>query len=240
MLHQDWRHPGASDARITKLKDGRTHLAHKYEHAVDMETGALVGVTVQTMEGGDTASLEATLDAATEQLDALDLTAQEVVADKGYHSNKVMVSLEARKVRSYISEPKRGRRNWKKNQAAQKPTNANRRRIRGNHGKFLLRQRGEKVERAIAHLLETGGLRRVHVRDNHEILKRMILQGTAHNLGLLMRICCGAFFGEIWSISHIFSGSVPPGAHLAILDPKTDKKERAYAGMRDLEDTILK
>ncbi len=189
--NKDWRHPGASDARITKLKDGRTHLAHKYEHAVDMETGALVGVTVQTMEGGDTASLEATLDAATEQLDALDLTAQDVVADKGYHSNKVMVSLEAREVRSYISEPKRGRRNWKKNKAAQKPTYANRRRIRGNRGKFLLRQRGEKVERAFAHLLETGGLRRVHVRDNLEILKRMILQGAAYNLGLLMRACCG-------------------------------------------------
>ena len=189
--NKDWRHPGASDARITKLKDGRTHFAHKYEHAVDMETGALVGVTVQTMDGGDTASLEATLDAATEQLDALDLTAQEVVAAKGYHSNKVMVSIETREVRSYISEPKRGRRNWKKNKAAQKPTYANRRRIRGNRGKFLLRQRGEKVERAFAHLLETGGLRRVHVRDNLEILKRMILQGAAFNLGLLMRACCG-------------------------------------------------
>ena len=187
---KDWGHPAVPDARITKMKDGRTHLAHKYEHAVDMDTGALVGVTVQTMDGGDTASLEVTLDAATEQLEALDLTAQEVVADKGYHSNKVMDSLEARGVRSYISEPKRGRRNWKKNKEAHKPTYANCRRIRGDRGKSLLRQRGEKVEHAFAHLLETGGLRRVHVRDNLEILKRMILQGAAFNPGLLMRACC--------------------------------------------------
>ena len=189
--NKDWVHPDAPDARITKMKDGRTHLAHKYEHAVDMETGALVGVTVQTMEGGDTASLEATIDAATAQLEALDLTVQEVVADKGYHSNGVMVELETRGVRSYVSEPNRGRRNWKKNKDAQKPTYANRRRIRGNRGKSLLRQRGEKVERAFAHLLETGGLRRAYVRDNLEILKRMILQGAAFNLGLLMRACCG-------------------------------------------------
>ncbi len=185
--NKDWVHPEAPDARITKMKDGRTHLAHKYEHAVDLETGALVAVTVQTMDGGDTASLPVTLDAATEQLDGMDLTAEEVVADKGYHSNAVMVSLKARGVRSYISEPKRGRRNWKKNKEAQKPTYANRRRIRGNRGKFLLRQRGEKVERAFAHLLETGGLRRVYVRDNLEILKRMVLQGAAFNLSLLMR-----------------------------------------------------
>ena len=189
--NKDWVHPEAPDARITKMKDGRTHLAHKYEHAVDMETGALVGVTVQTMDGGDTASLESTLDAATEQLEALDLTAEEVVADKGYHSNAVMVSLADCGIRSYISEPKRGRRNWTKNPCAQKPTYANRRRLRGNRGKSLLRQRGEKVERAFAHLLETGGLRRVHVRDNLEIMKRMVIQGAAFNLGLLMRTRCG-------------------------------------------------
>lgn len=112
--------------------------------------GALVGVTVQTMDGGDTDSLEVILDALTEQLEALDLMSQEVIADKGYHSNKVMVSLEAHGVRNYISEPKRGRRSRKKE--AHKPTIVNRRRSRGNRGKTLLHQRGEKVERALTHL----------------------------------------------------------------------------------------
>ena len=166
------------------MKDGRTHLAHKYEHTVDLETGALAGVTVQTMDSGDTASLPGTSD-------ALDLTAQEIVADRGDHSNEVMVSLQAHGVHSYISETKRGRRNWGKNPQAQKPTYANRRRIRGNRGKSLLRQRGEKVERTFAHLLETGGVRRVQVRDHLEILKRMILRGAAFNLGRLMRTSCG-------------------------------------------------
>ena len=169
---KDWGHPEAPVARITKMKDGQTHLAHKCEHAVDMDTGAMAGVTVQTMDGRDTDSLEVILDALTEQLEALDLMSQEVVADKGYHSNMVMVSIEACVARSYISEAKRGRRNC------------------GNRGKSLLRQRGEKVERAFTHLLETSGLRRVHVRDNLEILKRMILQGAAFNPGLLMRACC--------------------------------------------------
>jgi len=189
--NQDCVHPAAPDARITKMKDGRTHLAHKYEYAVDLESGALVAVTVQTMDGGDTASVERTLDVATEHLDAVDLTAKVVVADKGYHSNAVMVSVKSRGLRSYISEPKRGRRKWSKHKQAQQPTYANRRRIKGKRGKSLLRQRGEKVERAFAHLLETGGLRRVHVRGQIEILKRMVLQGAAFNLGLLMRQACG-------------------------------------------------
>ena len=189
--NKEWEHPGDPEARITKMKDGRTHLAHKCEHAVDLETGAVVAITVQTMDGGDTASIAGTLDEVTENLDAMELTAKEVVADKGYHSNAVMVSVKGRGLRSYISEPNRGRRNWRKNKEAQQPTYANRRRIRGKRGKSLLRQRGEKVERAFAHLLETGGLRRVHVRGQIEISKRMVLQGAAFNLGLLMRQACG-------------------------------------------------
>ena len=147
----------------------------------------MVAVTVQTMDGGDTASIEETLDVITEHLDAMELRAEEVVTDKGYHSNAVMVSVKERGLRSSISEPNRERRKWSKNREAQQPTYANRRRIKGARGKSLLRQRGEKVERAFAHLLETGGLRRVHVRGQIEILKRIVLQGAALNLGILVR-----------------------------------------------------
>ena len=49
----DWQHPKDPDARITKMKDGRTHMAHKVEHAVDMSTGAVVAVTVQEASKGD-------------------------------------------------------------------------------------------------------------------------------------------------------------------------------------------
>jgi hypothetical protein len=56
----EWRHPHDPDARITKMKDGRTHLAHKAEHAVDLETGAIVGVTVQGADHGDTTTIAET------------------------------------------------------------------------------------------------------------------------------------------------------------------------------------
>src|SRR5213594_2088496 len=91
--NDDWTHPHDPDARITKMKDGRTHLAHKAEHAVDLETGAIVGVTVQDADEGDTTTIQQTLPESAEQLDAVaavtdDAVAviEEVVADKGYHS----------------------------------------------------------------------------------------------------------------------------------------------------------
>ena len=185
--NEEWEHPGDPEARITKMKDGRTRLAHKLEHAVDMESGAVTALTVQSMEGGDTASLPRTLDEAARQLDEVELEAEEVVADKGYHSNRTMKDLKSRCLRSYVSEPNRGRRSWKKGRAAQAPTYANRRRIRGNRGRSLLRKRGELLERAFAHMLLTGAMRRAHLRGAENIRKRMLIHGGACNLGLLMR-----------------------------------------------------
>ena len=182
-----WMHPGDPEARIAKMKDGRTHLAHKLEQAVDLESGAVVGVTVQTMDGGDVASLGETLDEAAERLAELGGAAAEVVCDKGYHSNETMKEVAGRGLRSYVSEPARGRRSWKRAKDAQKPVYANRRRIRGERGKWLLRLRGEKLERTFAHLLVTGGMRRVHVRGQEEVRKRMLIHVAAFNLGLLMR-----------------------------------------------------
>src|SRR5439155_622203 len=59
--NEDWVNPHDPEARITKLKDGRTHLAHKAEHAVDLETGAVVAVTVAAGDAGDTATIWETL-----------------------------------------------------------------------------------------------------------------------------------------------------------------------------------
>src|SRR5712691_1733677 len=157
--NDDWTHPHDPDAKITKMKDHRTHLAHKAEHAVDLETGAVVAVTVQDADEGDTATSIETLIEAAEQVETVVPEGEgitEVVADKGYHSNQVMVDLEAVGVRSYISEPDRGRRNWKDNPEARDAVYRNRRRIRGARGKRLLRLRGERLERPFAHLYETG------------------------------------------------------------------------------------
>lgn len=192
--NDDWTHPDDPDAKITKMKDGRTHLAHKAEHAVDLETGAVVAVTVQDADAGDTTTSVETLTEAAEQIEAVVPDGdglEEVVADKGYHSNQALVDLEAVGVRSYISEPDRGRRRWKDHPEARDAVYRNRRRIRGVRGKRLLRQRGERLERPCAHLYETGRMRRVHLRGHANILKRLLLHAGALNLGVLMRTVCG-------------------------------------------------
>ena len=192
--NDDWTHPHDPDAKITKMKDGRTHLAHKAEHAVDLETGAIVGVTVQDADDGDTTTSIETLIEAAEQVEAVRPDGdgiEEVVGDKGYHSNQSLVDLEAVGVRSYISEPDRGRRNWKKNPEARDAVYRNRRRIRGPRGQRLLRLRGERLERPFAHLYETGGMRRVHLRGHTNIRKRLLIHTGGFNLGLLMRQLIG-------------------------------------------------
>ena len=102
-----------------------------------------------------------------------------------------MIDLEAVAVRSYIAEPDRGRRHWTQTPEAQAPVYANRRRVRGARGKRLLRRRGEYVERSFAHVYDTGGLRRTHLRGHQNILKRLLVHAGAFNLGLLMRQAFG-------------------------------------------------
>lgn len=200
--NKDWKHPHDPDARITKMKDGRTHLSHKAEHAVDMDTGAIVSVTLQGADKGDTTTLEETVDQSeaniaevSEEPEAKrelhDAPLCEIVADKGYHANGSLERLEERGKRSYISEPKRGHRKWKGRAAAQAAVYANRRRIKGERGKRLLRQRGELVERSFAHIYDTGGMRRTHLRGHENILKRLLIQAGAFNLSLILRESLG-------------------------------------------------
>jgi transposase len=195
--NHDWTHPHDPDAKITKMKDGRTHLAHKAEHAIDLDTGAIVGVTVQDADAGDTATIQQTLPEAAEQLEAVAAVTvsvaviEEVVADKGYHSRTMVRDLETLAIRTYISEPDRGPQSWTDQEPERDAVYANRRRIRGNRGQRLLRKRGELLERPCAHLYETGGLRRVHVRGHENVLKRVLVHAGAFNLGVWMRMRFG-------------------------------------------------
>jgi len=192
--NDDWTHPHDPDARITKMKDRRTHLAHKAEHAVDLETGAVVAVTVQPADAGDTTTSQETLIDAAEQIEAVLPDGdgpKELVADKGYHSNQSLVDYEAVGLRTYISEPARGRRTWTDKADARDAVYRNRRRIRGTRGKRLLRERSQWLERPFAHLYETGGMRRVHLRGRANIRKRLLVHAAALNLGLLMRTLTG-------------------------------------------------
>ena len=173
--NDDWVNPHDPEAGITKMKDGRTHLAYKAEHAVDLETGAVVAVTVATGDAGDSETILETLPQAGEHIAEVAATTNneevgervhpegpvEAVTDKGYHSNDTLLALEKAEVRTYISEPDRGRRRWHDKPEAQSAVYGNRRRIHGKHGKQLLRRRGELLERSFAHAYETGGMRRV-------------------------------------------------------------------------------
>ena len=178
MSNEEWTHPHDPDSKIAKMKDGSTHMAHKVEHAVDLGTGAVVGLTLQGAEKGDTETVVETAITAAEQVEAVlpeGSGVAEMVGDKGYHSNETLVGLAAVGVRSYISEPDRGRRSWEDHPEARDPVYGNRRRIRGKRGRRLLRSRGERVERTFAHAYETGGMRRVHLRGHPNILKRLLV-----------------------------------------------------------------
>jgi len=195
--NQDWEHPHDPDARIAKMKDGRTHLAHKAEHAVDLETGAIVAVTLQEADQGDTTTIQTTLPEAVEQLEAVAAindkvkTVKELVTDKGYHSKETVLDMQSLGLRTYISEPDRGRQHWIDQHAERDAVYANRRRIEGDRGQQLMRLRGELLERPNAHLYETGGMRRTHLRGHGNILKRLLVHVAACNLGLWMRTLTG-------------------------------------------------
>lgn len=200
--NQEWEHPDDPDAKIAKMKDGSTHLAHKVEHAVDMESGAVLALTLQGADSGDTTTIQETLIATAQEIEELandsqtasqirDNVLTEVVADKGYHSNRMMTDLKDLGIRSYISEPKRGRRNWIGKSEEQDAVYANRRRIRGERGQALMRRRGLMLERPFAHCYETGGMRRVHLRGRDNILKRLLIHVGGYNLSLVLRATIG-------------------------------------------------
>ena len=204
--NKEWVNPHDPDARITKMKDERTHLAHKAEHAVDLQTGAVLAVTLQEANLGDTTTVVETLAQAGENVAELIRTEEpspkpkahlqdieEVVGDKGYHSGSVLVDLQHAEVRTYIPEKKQtGRRHWEGKAEQQQAVYANRRRVQGVYGRSLLRKRGELLERSFVHCYDTGGMRRTHLRGHENILKRLLIHVGAFNLSLIFRTLWGS------------------------------------------------
>jgi transposase len=190
--NDDWTNPNDPSARITKLKDGRTKLAYKAEHAVDLASGALLAVTVQPADRGDTTSYVETLDGAQcEAMQSHPLGIEEVVMDKGYHSGAVLMDLAEREIRSYVPEPERGPRHWPGKAEEQRCVYGNRRRVREQRSKRLQKLRGELCERSFAHCYETGAMRRMYVRGADNVFKRVLVQAAAFNIGLLLRTLSG-------------------------------------------------
>jgi transposase len=197
------------------MKDGRTHLAHKAEHAVDLDSGAIVAVRLQGADQGDTTTLDERLSEAGMAVAELvgreaELRPddkpkvnvkgmEELVTDKGYHSGRVVERVKSYEVRSYIPEKQqKGQRNWQGKVEEQQAVYQNRRRVRGEYGKSLLRRRGELVERSFAHCYDTGGMRRTHLRGQQNILKRQLIHVGAFNLSLILRQLLGAGTPREW------------------------------------------
>ena len=197
--NDDWKSPTDPDAKITKMKDGRTHLAHKAEHATDMDSGAVLAVTVQDATRGDSASLKTTMvitalnmaELAADPSCSEKISPQALktwVADKGYHSNETMRMTAELGLTTYISEPDRGQRKWKGEELARRGTYDNRRRItrRTREGPTAA-TRGAAGAQLRTHAGETGGMRRTHLRGHENVLKRYLVHVAGFNLGLVMR-----------------------------------------------------
>jgi transposase len=189
--NKDWVSWTDPDSRIAKMKDGRTHLAYKAEHAVDVECDLVVAAQVYAADEGDTETLVDTVVEGQTNIFASgsDVAIRDVVADKGYHSAQTVSDCAEGGVRTYIAEPgARGRRRWTgKPPQWREAVYGNRRRCRGARGKRLQRLRSEMPERSFAHVCETGGARRTWIRGLLEVTKRYMIQVAAHNLGVIMR-----------------------------------------------------
>lgn len=194
--NQEWQSLSDPDSRIVKMKDGRTHLAYKAEHVVDLDTDLVLTAEVYPATEADGETILKSLDQAQAKIDQADgeTDIEEAVADKGYHKAETLVELSVeRGIRTYIPEPDRPyRRSWKdKPEGQQAAVYANRRRVRGNRSKRLQKLRSEYIERTFAHVCETGGARRIWLRGLEKVRKHYLVQVAARNLGLILRTLFG-------------------------------------------------
>ena len=194
----DWASPGDPDARIAKMKDGRTRLAYKPEHAVDLDTGAVVTAAIHLADQGDTTTLPETLKAAEASLAGVGAAPTpddptELVADKGYHSRDGLKNLDDGVWKSRIAEKKtRGVHRWHGDVEARRAVYNNRTRLRSGVARAGFRLRGELVERSFALTLDRGGMRRAWLLGRENLHKRYLVHVAGYNLGLIMRLLVGA------------------------------------------------
>src|SRR3954463_867802 len=196
LSNADWETDPA--ARIAKMKDGRTHLGYKPEHAVDLDTAVIVAIKIHPADQGDTQTLPSTLAHAEAMLDLIGAAPTpeapaELIADTGYHSRAGLKALEDSAWTTRISEKQqKGFARWHGDAAARRAVYNNRARLKSTVARTAFKLRGEKVERSFAHILEVGALRRTWLRGVANVEKRYTIQVAAYNLGLVMRHRFGA------------------------------------------------
>src|SRR4051794_37908106 len=230
LSNAEWASPSDPEARIAKLKDGRTHLAYKPEHAVDLDTGAIVAAEVHAADEGDTATLPETLATAEANLAAVGAAPTpedpaELVADKGYHSRDGLRELEDGAWKSRIAEKKSaGINRWRGDEAARRAVYNNRARLRSGVAREAFKLRAELVERSFALTLDRGGMRRAWLRGRENLQKRYLVHVAGYNLGLVMRLLVGAgtpreFVARV--SAHLLVFATAGGAALVILTVAT-------------------
>ena len=198
LSNADWRSETDPAARIARMKDGRTRLGYKPEHAVDLDTAVVVAAKIHLADQGDTQTLPGTLAHVEAMLDLIGAAPTpeapaELIADTGYHSRAGLKALEDGAWTTRISEKQRkGFARWHGDAAARRAVYNNRTRLKSTVARTAFKLRGEKVERSFAHILEVGALRRTWLRGVANVEKRYTIQVAAYNLGLVMRHRFGA------------------------------------------------
>ena len=197
LSNEDWQSTTDADARIARMKDKTTRMAYKPEHAVDLDTGAIVAAPVYHADRVDTKTVEATLEKAADTLELLEMKPSaantvEVVADKGYFAKRIIKNLGSMHWKTRISEPEHEYwYSWNGDHECRKAVYANRVRLRSNIGKIAMRKRGELVERSFQHVLDRGGQRRTQLRGLENVQKSYLFAVAGFNLGLLLRKVLG-------------------------------------------------
>jgi transposase len=231
LSNQDWASPSDPEAKIAKMKDGRTRLAYKPEHAVDLDSGVIVAAAIHPADHGDTTTLPETLQAAAASLAAVDVAPTpedpaELIADKGYHSRDRLKELEDGAWKSRIAEKKvNGVHRWRGDADARRAVYNNRARLRSGTAKEAFKLRTELVERSFALTLDRGGMRRSWLRGRENLHKRYLVHVAGYNLGLIMRLLVGAGTPrELLArlAAHLVVLTTPEGATSVILAVATD------------------
>jgi transposase len=226
--NEEWVSPNDPESRITQMKDGRTHLAYKAEHVVDLESDLILAAEIRPADQGDSQTMTDSVMQAQVNLQEAGSEQQieEVAADKGYHSAGTLELCDALDLRTYIPEPHRQYEScWTdKPPELKRAAYNNRRRIRRAKSKRLQRRRSELCERTFAHVCDSGGMRRSWLRGVLNVAKRYLIAAAAHNLGRLMWKLFGvgkpkALQPEGGLAALIYVASVGPLARLLRLTP---------------------
>ncbi len=224
--NKDWRSKTDPSSRITKMKDGRTHLAYKAQHAIDADTELVVAATIHHADEADSEILKAGMLESAGVLGSAghDEMYRDIVADKGYHKAETLAWLAERGLRSYIPSPRSPhKRRWRdKPESWKEAHRTNRRRTGGKRSRRLQRLRSERVERSFAHVCGTGAARRTWLTGIEDITKRYVIHVAARNLSLVMRKLFGVgtpralqgALGALWAAFALVCAQLTPSRKL--------------------------